>query len=122
MARRSVGHPDVRALVDRLVILFLLEGSVNGVQRLIGPSLGAYLGSAVSRRAVLVIGGLMVLLAAHLARRQAEDEKVDGRYPTFADLEPEPDAPLSQVQDPRSSASVGTGPDAHHCGQIHRRI
>lgn len=33
MARRSVGHPDVRALVDKLVILFLLEGSVNGVQR-----------------------------------------------------------------------------------------
>jgi MFS family permease len=66
--------------------------SVNGVQRMVGPPLGAYLGSALSRRSVLVIGGLMVLLAAYLARRQAEDEKVDGRYPTFADMEPEPDA------------------------------
>jgi hypothetical protein len=66
--------------------------SVNGVQRMVGPPLGAYVGSVLSRRAVLVIGGLMVLLAAYLARRQAEDEKVDGRYPTFADKEPEPDA------------------------------
>jgi hypothetical protein len=66
--------------------------SVNGVQRMVGPPLGAYLGSALSRRAVLVIGGLMVLLAAYLARRQAEDEKVDGRYPTFADKETEFDA------------------------------
>jgi hypothetical protein len=47
-------------------------------------------------RAVLVIGGLTVLLAAYFARRQAEDEKVDGRYPTFADKEPEPDAPPSR--------------------------
>jgi Major Facilitator Superfamily len=70
--------------------------SVNGVQRMVGPPLGAYLGSVLSRRAVLVIGGLMVLLAAYLARRQAEDEKVDGRYPTFADKEPEPDAPPSR--------------------------
>jgi hypothetical protein len=64
--------------------------SVNGVQRMIGPHLGAYLGSALSRRTVLVIGGLLVLFAAYLARRQAEDEKVDGRYPTFADKELEP--------------------------------
>ena len=70
--------------------------SVNGVQRMVGPPLGAYLGSVLSRRAVLVIGGLMVLLAAYLARRQAEDEKVDGRYPTFADKEREPDAPPSR--------------------------
>ena len=70
--------------------------SVNGVQRMVGPPLGAYLGSALSRRSVLVIGGLLVLLAAYLARRQAEDEKVDGRYPTFADKEPEPDAPPSR--------------------------
>jgi hypothetical protein len=70
--------------------------SVNGVQRMVGPPLGAYLGSVLSRRAVLVIGGLLVLLAAYLARRQAEDEKVDGRYPTFADKEPEPDAPPSR--------------------------
>jgi MFS family permease len=67
--------------------------SVNGVQRMVGPHLGAYLGSALSRRSVLVIGGLLVLFAAYLARRQAEDEKVDGRYPTFADKEPEPHAP-----------------------------
>jgi hypothetical protein len=70
--------------------------SVNGVQRMVGPPLGAYLGSVLSRRTVLVIGGLLVLLAAYLARRQAEDEKVDGRYPTFADKEPEPDAPPSR--------------------------
>jgi MFS family permease len=67
--------------------------SVNGVQRMVGPPLGAYLGSVLSRRGVLIIGGLLVLLAAYLARRQAEDEKVDGRYPTFADEEAEPDAP-----------------------------
>ena len=67
--------------------------SVNGVQRIVGPPLGAYLGSVLSRRAVLVIGGLLVLLAAYLARRQAEDEKVDGRFPTFADIEAKPNAP-----------------------------
>jgi len=79
--------------------------SVNGVQRMVGPPLGAYLGSVLSRRAVLVIGGLMVLLAAYLARRQAEDEKVDGRYPTFADKEAEPDAvpPASPAAAPSSS-------------------
>ena len=66
--------------------------SVNGVQRMIGPPLGVYLDSVLSRRAVLVIGGLLVLFAAYLARRQAEDEKVDGRYPTFADKEAESDA------------------------------
>jgi hypothetical protein len=66
--------------------------SVNGAQRMLGPPLGAYFGSVLSRRSVLVIGGLMVLLAAYLARRQAEDEKVDGRYPTFADKESEPEA------------------------------
>jgi hypothetical protein len=70
--------------------------SVNGVQRMVGPPLGAYLGSVLSRRSVLVIGGLLVLFSAYLARRQAEDEKVDGRYPTFADKEPEPDAPPSR--------------------------
>jgi hypothetical protein len=70
--------------------------SVNGVQRMIGPPLGAHLGSVLSRRTVLVIGGLLVLFAAYLARRQAEDEKLDGRYPTFADKEHEPDAPPSR--------------------------
>ena len=67
--------------------------SVNGVTRMVGPPSGAYLGSVLSRRSVLVIGGCLVLLAAYLARRQAESEKVDGRYPTFADKELEPDAP-----------------------------
>jgi hypothetical protein len=38
----------------------------------------------------------MVRFAAYLARCQAEDEKVDGRYPTFADKEPQPDAPPSR--------------------------
>ena len=70
--------------------------SVNGVQRMIGPPLGAYLGSVLSRRAVLLVGGLMVLLAAYLARRQAEDEKIDGRYPTFADKELETEATPSR--------------------------
>ncbi len=70
--------------------------SVNGVQRMVGPPMGAYLGSVLSRRSVLVIGGLLVLLAAYLARRQAEDEKVDGRYPTFADKESEAGAPPSR--------------------------
>jgi hypothetical protein len=70
--------------------------SVNGVQRMVGPPLGAHLGSVLSRRSVLVIGGVLVLLAAYLARRQAEDEKVDGRYPTFADKEPDPDTPPSR--------------------------
>jgi hypothetical protein len=78
--------------------------SVNGVQRMVGPPLGACLGSVVSRRAVLVIGGLMVLLAAYLARRQAEDEKVDGRYPTFADKEREPQAVASR--EPGRSAQL----------------
>lgn len=66
--------------------------SVNGVQRMIGPPIGAYLGSVLSRRSVLVMGGLLVLLSACLARRQAEDEKVDGHYPTFADKEAETEA------------------------------
>ena len=79
--------------------------SVNGVQRMVGPlPWGAYLGSALSRRTVLVIGGyLMVLFAAYLARRRAEDEKVDGRYPTFADKEPEgptPPVPRARPQPP----------------------
>jgi hypothetical protein len=43
----------------------------------------------------------MVLLAAYLARRQAEDEKVDGRYPTFADKEAESDAVASREPDRR---------------------
>ena len=70
--------------------------SVNGVRCMVGPPLGAYLGSVLSRRSVLVIGGLMVLFAAFLARRQAEDEKVADRYPTFADNDSEPDAPPSR--------------------------
>jgi hypothetical protein len=84
--------------------------SVNGVQRMVGPPLGAYLGSALSRRSVLVIGGLLVLLAAYLAHRQAEDEKVDGRYPTFADKEPEPDAPPAREpgRSPQLEPTCGT--------------
>jgi hypothetical protein len=84
--------------------------SVNGVQRMVGPPLGAYLGSALSRPSVLVIGGLMVLLAAYLARYQAEDEKLDGRYPTFADKEPEPDAPPSREpgRSPQLEPTCGT--------------
>lgn len=41
MSRRSVGHPEVRALVDKLVILFLLDGSVNGVQRALNQTLAS---------------------------------------------------------------------------------
>ena len=86
--------------------------SVNGVQRMVGPPLGAYLGSVLSRRSVLVIGGLLVLFAAYLARRQAEDEKVDGRYPTFADKEPEPDAPRPASPAAAPSSSRLARPDS----------
>ena len=84
--------------------------SVNGVQRMVGPPLGAYLGSVLSRRSVLVIGGVMVLVAAYLARRQAEDEKVDGRYPTFADKEAESDAlpPRDPGRSPRLEPTCET--------------
>ena len=64
-----------------------LHISLNGVQRVCGPPLGAILGGLVSRRAVLLVGGLLVLCSALHAWRQAEAEKVDGRYPTFADAE-----------------------------------
>jgi MFS family permease len=61
--------------------------SVVGVQRIVGPPLGAYLVGFMPRRDVLLIGGVFVLVSAVLARHQAEAEKVDGRYPTFADRE-----------------------------------
>ena len=77
-----------------------------------GPPLGAYLGSVLSRPAVLVIGGLLVLLAAYLARRQAEEEKVDGRYPTFADKEPELDVPRPASPAVAPSSSRPARPDS----------
>jgi hypothetical protein len=61
--------------------------SLNGVQRVFGPPLGASLSMLLSRREVLLIGGCLVLVSAIHAWRQAEAEKVDGRYPTFADKE-----------------------------------
>ena len=82
--------------------------SVNGVQRMVGPPTGAYLGSVLSRRSVLVIGGLMVLLAAYLARRQAEDERVDGRYPTFADMEPDAPQRPAPARNPQLEPSFET--------------
>jgi len=61
--------------------------TVTGIQRICGPNLGALIGALLSRRAVLVIGGLVGLMASLHAMRQAEAEKVNGRYPTFADQE-----------------------------------
>ncbi len=66
-----------------------LHISLNGAQRVCGPPLGAILGGLLSRRAVLLVGGLLVLCSALHAWRQARAEKVDGRYPTFADAERE---------------------------------
>jgi hypothetical protein len=61
--------------------------TVTGVQRLIGPLVGALMVDLLSRREALFIGGSMVMLSALQAWRQAESEKVDGRYPTFAEKE-----------------------------------
>ena len=61
--------------------------TVTGAQRLVGPLLGAFLVGVLSRRGVLLLGGSFVMVSAFLAWRQAESEKVDGRYPTFADQE-----------------------------------
>ena len=60
---------------------------MNGVQRLCGPPLGAGLTGLLNRREILVVGGLLILISAYLAWRQAEAEKVQGRYPTFTDQE-----------------------------------
>jgi Major Facilitator Superfamily len=64
-----------------------LHISLNGVQRICGPPLGAGLSSFLPRRGILAIGAFLVLIAAYLAWRQARAEKVDGQYPTFADKE-----------------------------------
>jgi MFS family permease len=61
--------------------------TVTGVQRLVGPPLGALMADLLSRREALSIGGFLVMLSALHAWRQAESEKVDGRYPTFAEKE-----------------------------------
>ena len=61
--------------------------TITGVQRLCGPQLGAFMAGRISRRGVLLLGGLMVLVSAFLAWRQAEAEKIDGHYLTFADKE-----------------------------------
>ena len=61
--------------------------TVTGVQRLIGPPLGALMVELSSRREALFIGGSLVMLSALHAWRQAESEKVDGHYPTFAEKE-----------------------------------
>ena len=61
--------------------------TVTGVQRLIGPPLGALMVELSSRREALFIGGSLVMLSAFHAWRQAESEKVDGHYPTFAEKE-----------------------------------
>ena len=61
--------------------------TVTGAQRLVGPPLGAVLVGLLSRRGVLLLGGIFVMVSAFLAWRQAESEKIDGRYPTFADQE-----------------------------------
>ncbi len=61
--------------------------TVTGVQRLIGPPLGALMVELSSRREALFLGGSLVMLSALHAWRQAESEKVDGHYPTFAEKE-----------------------------------
>ncbi len=61
--------------------------TVVGIQRMVGPPLGALLTDAISRRAVLALGGVIVLGSSALAWFQAQSEKVDGRYPTFTDRE-----------------------------------
>jgi MFS family permease len=61
--------------------------SLNGLQRICGPPIGAGLTAVLSRREVLAIGGLLVLVSAYLAWRQANSEKVGGRYPTFSEKE-----------------------------------
>jgi Major Facilitator Superfamily len=61
--------------------------TVTGVQRLVGPPLGALMADLMSRREALFIGGFLVMLSALHAWRQAESEKVDGHYPTFAEKE-----------------------------------
>ena len=66
-----------------------LHLSLNGAQRVVGPPLGALMSSFFSRRGALLAAGLMVLVSAYMAWRQSELEKVDGRYPTFADRERE---------------------------------
>jgi MFS family permease len=61
--------------------------TVTGVQRLVGPPLGALMVGLMSRREALFIAGVLVIVSAFHAWRQAESEKVDGRYPTFAEKE-----------------------------------
>ena len=61
--------------------------TITGVQRMCGPQLGALMVGRISRRGVLLIGGLTVLFSAFLAWRQAEAEKVHEHYPTFTDKE-----------------------------------
>ena len=61
--------------------------TVTGVQRLVGPALGALMVSVISRREALFVGGFMVMMSALHAWRQAQSEKVDGHFPTFAEKE-----------------------------------
>jgi Major Facilitator Superfamily len=61
--------------------------SLNGVQRIAAPTLGAFIGAALSRREVLVVGGCLVLLSSLYTWCQARSERIDGRYPTFTDNE-----------------------------------
>jgi hypothetical protein len=61
--------------------------SVVGVQRIVGPPLGAFLVGYMARRDVLFIGGIMVLVSSAHAWLQARAERIDGRDPTFAERE-----------------------------------
>ena len=100
--------------------------SVNGVQAAwSGRLLGAYLGSVLSRRSVLVIGGLMVLFAAYLARRQAEDEKKvrraaippSGRQGARARTPPRP--ARARPQPPARADMLDQAPPPRHCASSH---
>jgi hypothetical protein len=61
--------------------------SLNGVQRIGAPTVGAIIGATLARREVLVLGGTLVLISSAYAWLQARSEKGDGRYPTFTDKE-----------------------------------
>jgi hypothetical protein len=61
--------------------------SVVGVQRIVGPPLGAFLVGYMPRRDVLFIGGVTVLASSVHAWLQARAERINGRNPTFAERE-----------------------------------
>jgi len=72
---------------DLTTVYMGLNTSMTGVLRIIGPLLGSGMTALTSRRGALVVGGTVVLLSAWHAWSQARADRVDGRYPTFAERE-----------------------------------